>query len=509
MGQETRRPLLINICFLLALCFLAIAMRWSDLTIPDRGARGIEATYHAIWTGKILTETPFSSHLGLPAVTLNPVPGQPVLWGSTQPTPEGSMIYTSFPPLGFYPIAALEQFVGPIGTQDITIFGLFLAVTTALLAGKLAQDSFVYGQNKNHQIPTSLPNAIFWVFAFAYTLTPETIVSQGVVYWPHSVSQISIAVALIGVVRYFAADDTKNKNRWFSIIVAGCAVTTMLEWSGFLLFLGVGIVFLVDCKQNKTYKQSLRYFSILTTAGIVCLYTIVVHFCLGITCKAFFELSAQRSVARSFSFENKEMIFIVGAYAKSMGGILLAGVISTLFIIYFHKNLNRVYFYTATVSTILMLENVFLLQHAMEFPFDRMKTFFVLSIICVGAIALHQKLQRSILIGIVATCAIYTFGIGVDRNKFSTWPSIAKKNQETAEIYIQDPRYNCAILTSSGKVRGYLNLLFKKDIHEWTSRSNSEALLSKSSACAVLLVNGTTIFTDLFQLEDAEWIMPK
>lgn len=61
-----------------------------------------DATWHALLTVEAYNETPVSTHLFLPIVTLGDADDKGIPWGATVPDREGNYYYTSFSPAGYF-----------------------------------------------------------------------------------------------------------------------------------------------------------------------------------------------------------------------------------------------------------------------------------------------------------------------------------------------------------------------------------------------------------------------
>jgi len=172
----------------LAVPLLTLQVVWSQ---PGIHISNIEATWHVVHTTNALSSEAVSNHWLLPSVTLDNPLDKGVPWGATVPTPSGDHIYTSFYSPGFL-FATLGQkilgFLGPF--TSLVAVNVSLGVLSACLAYALSYE--ILGRLDISD--SRRASSSFFGGALIALFSRESLVSHGIVYWPHSLYQILLGL---------------------------------------------------------------------------------------------------------------------------------------------------------------------------------------------------------------------------------------------------------------------------------------------------------------------------
>ena len=142
--------------------------------------------------------------------------------------------------------------------------------------------------------------------------------------------------------------------------------------------------------------------------------------------------------------------------------------------------LLKEYAYPLIFFTIIILENLLLMQHATEYSFDRLKIIFLL-IILVFIIIITVNNQNKddkffatyILVFITCIAALNSYNY-LHKNEYISNFKYTAKNNLIADYIKANYNYENSILTSPYFVRGYLNLLFDRGIYELVQYNSAD-----------------------------------
>lgn len=472
------------------------------------GADGIEATYHALWTMQALDASPVAAHGFLPTVVIEPVAGDVLRWGATRATPGGALIYTSFPPLGFLaPWWGLTGVGAPLTLQSLFLFNTVAGLVTALLFGWFC--AMVATRDAAGRRDPSVP-AWPWVVggAVGCLLLAETLVSQGFTYWPHALSQPVFVAACCLLLRRL----TGVAGRWEAVgLVLLCALYCSLEWTGFVFVAGAALVLLLQIpREDRRPGRLLRSLpaALLMVAGLVLLAT-VLHFAVLIGPKQFAGTSAARAMARSGYGQFGLLLKLGLGYYLSVGLLLPLGMLAAA-VVLLRRPAGWVWA-LAFLTAFPLVENLLLMNHAVNFPFDRMKAAVPLALACV--LLLRQMPGRrqawvgGLALGLIVLSNLHAFHLRTQKR--AQWVEWDAGNHALVARVQQHPQADCAVAGSKQKVRGYLNLLFRRDIYEGaTPEIMAEALVLRDG-CATMIIESDYVMTDLPRVVSVEIRSPE
>jgi hypothetical protein len=483
------------------------------------GAENLEATYHVVWTLKALSNSSVSEHFLLPTVTLEPRPGNDISWGATVPTPKGSYIYTSFPPLGFLvPFFALRAVDLPLEVFTLAVFNSLVGLVAALGIGGLIRSVALHVKN-NGGLTSDPSHVTGWLIFIAsstcYLFLRESLQSHGAVYWPHSLSQVVFIFA-----SWLAFRSVLNRAaRWESIaLVTLCALYPLLEWTGFIFNFGLvaGLaLYRLYCELSEFVFGSLR-----TTAGwmflwhrvrglpvVITVVTLVVgvamllHLFFAIGVNDSLHALANRAISRSGASDPLRLLGVLPLkYLSSFAGLLVIGIFAG--VIQFRQRVWRyhpAYIFILGISTFPMVENLVMLQHAYWFSFDRLKLAVPLMLLVFTFVSTLEVRRRFLALALssifIVSTNIATFRL--ESVTYDPWVNAMDSNARIVAELEAHPLASCALFASTGKVRGYLNLLLERDIYEYQREKDINRRTEESRACASVTINHEHVFVDL------------
>ena len=378
MEAKKMRYAAISFLLILVAYIFSLEIRRDNFT-QRTGADGLEATYHVLWTAWALAQSTAENHYYLPTVTKVPELGNPFVWGSTVVSRGGSYVYTSFPPAGFLlPYALFSWRSQGLGFFTLSLLNSLIGLSSAVAMGALARAvtrSLLQGATARLQSEW----VVFTTVSILYLFLRESLVSHGAVYWPHSVSQLTLIIGAFMAYKVFQGRDTILSN---AILLLALFIYPALEWTGFIFAVGVSIALLINwrlirrqpdqARSNGIRNLSLAIATLLLTAlsGIA----LIAIFSIAIGLENLLEALASRATARTFDFG--ALFGLVPQYFVSFGALvplaLLAGIQVSR-----NKMMPpseaRPEHLLFLVVAFPMLENVVLMQHAYQFSFDRLK----------------------------------------------------------------------------------------------------------------------------------------
>jgi hypothetical protein len=435
-----------------------------------------DATWHTLLTVQAYRETPINVHLLLPIVSLSQQEDKGISWGATIPDNEGNYYYTSFSSLGFAaPWAFIKIFNLPNNEQSLYLLNSLLYLVSFLLLYLLLYKLFA----------GKLSNSLIVIISSTYLFQPEILHSQGIVYWHQSLFQ----VLLLGQLLLFLDLRGKFNTAIFFVL---CLVAPYLEWTGYLSNIGFSVAFCINgClslnKQNITVTvKSLLLFigTVLVTfvSGII----FVKHYLAVVSGSAF----VYASIARFASRTGHNLAGLINGYFESFGVLIIVvivllavclvrPVLRTQLILSLHKVLPILF-----VSLFSCLENIVMMQHAIQYTFDRIKVIIpIIILICLcisvlwqsaGNVMYRQEFiaKRRKILSIFAVTAIlsissFSFVCYITDKSHWKWdaPYLAN-NQVIAKQLTNEYTRENSIYATNVAVRGYANMLFERGIYE-------------------------------------------
>jgi hypothetical protein len=485
-------PLFAGLIVLVLLWSLTVQLRREqfDATV---GAQNLEATYHALLTVTALSESPPSHHWLLPTVSLGRPGDKDIPWGGTIPTATGDYVYTSFQPAGFLAPYLTFKLLGiSPSVEHLALFSASIGLISALLLFALLYRLLVYaGRDPWLAATAALTGCVIGLFS------REALQSFGVIYWVHELYQPVLIVSLYACFRYLKAEPAGTRGAWLVILMA--FLGPMVEWTGYVFNAGLVLLlwFAVDERASRRLAIGIVVATVL--AGLLT----VLHFSLAAgllpTLMAFARRFFNRSAMASGQAGNP-----FAEYALSYGLFLVVVAALLLVLLLWHRTARpiakreRVLLLVFALAAIPLAENLLLLQHAMQFSFDRLKFIIPAAFI----IAFGFAAARFWLRAVIALCLIlasmqgYRAYLG-DIDARSSWIAADSANRALAAEVARVIDPGCAVLVSSLKVRGYANLLFHRGIHEQLSLTDLPGLIAVSRSCGGVFLDGKEAFVDL------------
>ena len=377
--KEYSKPLLLIIIAFL----ISLVVRYPYLS-RDLGIHNENATAHVLVTLKSYEQNPVSSHYFLPIYSygksvdkyINNMPPSSLL------TDDGSYIYTSFPPLGFFvpylslSLAGLDMEVGSLRSFNL---GLHFISTVLIFFLLLRSTSTV-----------NMPEAVG--ASFVYLFLPEVMWSLSNSYWSHSLAQVFFLLAL-----YFFAGHLKNPNNTYQII--GLFIATLLlcltEWFGYIFALGIFLFFIcrffqdnTEHSQKRISKCTILCFGLLPFIAIALM---LWHYSLKVDIQQYLETLTTRADVRSNSSSNTYLAIFEG-YLLSFGVTLLL----IIPFIFRKVSLPAALFF---VSLFPILENFILASHSQFYTYAYLKVAVPLALLCYCLLChINSRLQQAALL---------------------------------------------------------------------------------------------------------------
>jgi hypothetical protein len=328
-------------------------------------------------------------------------------------------------------------------------------------------------------------------------LSRETLVSHGMVYWSHSLYQIFLGALLI--LLYKVLVDSASGQRLSNILCVSLLLISyvggLVEWTGIIFPTLASFAIALSPRYRHT-----RISLILLVAASASVATIAIHFSMALGPRDFIATSLSRFLSRSA--KSATVFHLIKGYVISYGPWLLVCAISGL-LVGVRKLRAALRAHGVAIILILsllpLIENLFLLQHASQFSFDRLKAIFPIGIYLSICLAICSDIQRRLLtIGIMAASVIsilhYQFEIKAAR-EFSP---VHQYNLSVVEGIGNSIDLGCTSISSSMKVRGYDNVLFKRAIHEHQkSPKDAWESMKRHGGCGSVWIDGFQYAPDI------------
>ncbi len=492
-------PIFLSVLTLISLLFFSLHLRQAEFN-KTQGAENLEATYHVLLTINALNESPAKNHWYLPAVSLGTQLDKHTPWGATIPTKTGDYIYTSFPSVGFLaPYLWFKIFGLEVSIKNLAYFNFFLQFFSILILFSFLVD--LLRLNKCSSFVSAggaLIGALIGIFS------REAFQSYGIIYWCQSFYQLILISSLYALFKYWVSE-TKHKQLSYAIVIAIMAfLGPFVEWTGFVFNVGLASVLLLNSQKSILSKKLAIWVLIATiSAGVL----IVFHFSLA----AGFDQTISALINRFFgrSIEAGCILCLVYGYIHSYG-FFLAPMLLILAFPYFSKTLEatkknkQITLLIIVAASVPLLENIVMLQHALQFTFDRLKFIFPASIILAFLFACFNAKGRVILVFFVLFSSFFGYkAYKNDLSEYSSWAMIDLKNRQLAARIIGKVDRDCTVFISNVIVRGYANLLFHRAIYEKKSAQDAFRLIKERNACSSVYLESKLVFTDMPQYTKA------
>ncbi len=452
-------------------------IKYKDYNVNYNNA---DATWHTLLTIESYNETPISKHLFLPIVSLGKSTDKHIPWGSTIPDKEGNFYYTSFSPAGFFlPWLFMKVFHLPVSEKSLYIFNTTLFILSALLWVKIIL--FIYEKRNKHT------NFLAIIALLLYISAPEILHGMGIVYWHQSVFQLTFLIQL-----YSYLLSKKNNKTISKLIFYGTTLLNpYIEWTGYIANCGFALVeFISYWKENKKKAIKNSILIILLTIGSFILFCS--HYLLIVKAKDFFIVLRNRFMARSIT-NTVSITALITGYLTSFKYVW---VLLLLFLIWnFTKNKkleceNRI---IILLCFFPIIENFIMKQHAISYSYDRMKLIFPISILICEVICniientKREKATLTIILITTILCSIMNVRSYTNSTAY-IWIADYRKDNEKLATYINSNYEDSVLGIENVSVRGYLNMLFKRGIYEFTNYEKCKNIAQSTNKKYIVLL---------------------
>lgn len=500
--------------FVAILILFSCFIRFSDFQ-KTTGARNLEATYHVLSTVNALNANSISDSKLLPIVTLGNEKDKFISWGATVPMANGNYVYTSFSPAGFIvPFLFFKTAGITPSLKGIIFFNVILGLLSGLalfhLLIRLVAASGVTGLR-----------AIFCAIAGASCLvfSREGLVSFGLVYWSHSLQQFFLILQLISFLSLANYGMRRHVNSYGLLGLALLSFfTAYIEWSGIV---GNFFLCLLAAFYGKGYKnEANQKLIVAVSAGtVVAMAAFMGHLAYALGFKASIHALLARFIGRSTVSKDGSLVSLMEGYMLSYGMIIFLLIVMLIWFFLFSKNKNSepehaksIAIFALLAACAPLLENIIMLQHAVQFSFDRLK--FSVPVAIVIAATLAQMLRNSKwvagfslgLLGLSLVQNIRTYN--VDNLRFANWRTYDEQNKLLKNAIVSQVDLSCSVLGTNSSVRGYANFLFGRSIYEFTSASELQARAVQMNACAAIWIEQQMPYPDLPSFRQAAILRP-
>ncbi|KIM06104.1 MAG: hypothetical protein KN64_01000 [Sulfurovum sp. AS07-7] len=371
----------IYIVFILLFFAISLIIKKDEVN-KNIGAPNIEAPYHVLHTVNAYIKNDISQHYFLPTVTLEKEIDKFIPWGATVPDAQGNYFYTSFTATTFiFPYLYFKLTGADLTIQNLVKFNYLLQLlSTVMIFLLLRKINFKASQNK---VLSNMASFLATIIIFIFST--EFMVSFGLGYWAQSISQLLIILQLFILVSIYEDGFTHKKLILLGLVSIAFCYT---EWTGFSTTGLISLYFLYLFITSKS-KDYLKIFIILLSSIIVGGLLIVAHYGFVIGFENLFNALYARFSARST--DKIDYMFLFVGYINSYGLYLF--ILPILYSILLKNKadsgINYKSFHLLILfSLFLLVENIIMMQHAVQFSFDRLK-FGVLLVVLFDLFFLH------------------------------------------------------------------------------------------------------------------------
>ena len=439
--------------------------------------RNSDATWHVLLTVECYDETPISQHLFLPLVSMGGEENKGIPWGMTIADDAGNYYYTSFSPAGFFaPWLFFKTFRLTASEDSLYLFNnILFGFSSVILALLLLA---VYEKNQYRYF-------LVIIGVLSYVSLPELLHGMGVVYWNQSVMQVTLLLQIYAYYRYSL--DGKVNYRWLFYILA--LINPYIEWTGFVANVGFALSeIIVNGKKSRIIAIKRTTIIVFLTASALVLYC--AHFFMRIDHYSFFNTMLLRYGVRDSVGSVSILQLLRGYYSSFLYiGIALVGlaVWAIIKVGRIKTNIIMLIF----VCFFPIIENVIMLQHSVQYTYDRMKAAFVLIVLlCEFARNIMEAYKSvyisTVLIVTIAFCSVMNLFYYINDSS-SIWEAdYLESNAIMADYVIKE--YPDALYTSDSDIRGYMNILFHRGIYEWQTLESSEQIANQRGAEQIVYI---------------------
>ena len=440
-----------------------------------------DATWHTLLTIDAYDKTAISKHLFLPIISLGNSTDKNISWGNTIPDNEGNYYYTSFSPAGYFlPWLFFKVFNLPVAEKSLYIFNTVLFAISAILWIRII--TFIYDKNKYVHFLAIISLCV-------YICAPEILHGMGIVYWHHSIFQVTF---LIQLYTYLLAKQNNSKIAKY-VFYGMILINPYIEWTGYVANVGFALVELIRYWKLDRKKAIKKVFiiALLTMCSFI---LFCFHYLLVVNAKDFFIALKDRFMARNITSKASIKDLFKGyLYSFKYLYILLAILLIWNFVKAKDKKINLKNGFIIFLCLFPILENFVMKQHAISYSYDRMKLIFPISLlICeiIQNIIENTKTKKIALITIfIITILCSSFNIiNYINDTTYVWKADYKEDNKKIAAYINTNYGNSLLMAKNVAVRGYINLLFEKGIQDLKTYEDSKIIAKSNNQDYVVIL---------------------
>lgn len=469
-----------------------------------------DATWHMLLTIEAYDETPAADHLFLPIVSLGDADDKGISWGSAIPDRKGNYYYTSFSPAGFFlPWLFFKVLHLPVAQRSLYIFNSFLfAISAALWAVFISE---VYRDDRNGRL-------LSIIALLTYVISPELLHGMGITYWHQSIMQVTLILQLFAYRRMTVRGSGAAKLAFYLMAL----LNPYIEWTGYVANVGFALAELFRGWRSER-KVALARCLLLgcLTAASFGLFSL--HYMLVVSPRAFLRELRNRFFARNFAASESLVSLFVG-YLRSFCFLWALLLLLLLWLVVRDRKIRMRQGLLLFLVCFPLLENLLMKQHAVSYSYDRMKMIFPLSLlICEMARVLlareeGRKWRTLALLALVILADALNLNAYIGNEAYIWDIGYGTSNAQLAEYIEQE--YADSVLACEGvPVRGYMNLLFRRGIYEWTPPETTKEIAAAKEKRYAVTINVESIEEcNMYQLggatvcdltSDEEWQIEK
>lgn len=151
-----------------------------------------------------------------------------------------------------------------------------------------------------------------------------------------------------------------------------------------------------------------------------------------------------------------------------------------------------------------IIENMIMLQHSVQYSYDRMKAAFILIILLCEVAKNIMEAYKSVYISVVviaaiALCSVMNFMSYTKDPSFIWEEDYIESNAIIADYVTRE--YPDAVYAADSDIRGYMDLLFDRGIYEYQTLESSEMIADQRGTEQVVYIikDGTEIISVLVE----------
>ncbi len=482
LKKEKQKKLIVSVTVI----FFVVIVSMTKYRTDEVNYLNSDATWHTLLTIEAYDETPVSTHLFLPIVSLGNDEDKHIIWGATIPDEEGNYYYTSFSPAGYLaPWIFIKIFRLSVCENSLYIFNSLLFAISAVLWSIFI---FIVFEAEKDKI------LISFIGAVTYVLTPELLHGMGIVYWHQSLMQVTLLVQFIAFWKMKKSDIKFAKIIFYLFAL----LNPYIEWTGYVANVGFALAELM-----MEYKRDLKRAIVrILTLGIVTTISFLIfvgHYLLRVNSSVFFQALKNRFMARNAA-TSVAFTSLFGSYLESFLFLWILLVILLIWNVKIKQNIELKHGIVMLILSFPVIENIIMKQHAIAYPYDKMKACFILSfLICelVHQLLLNSEYRKSTII-IVLFCVLTTGMLNLRsylHDESYTWTTSYQIENRQIAAYINENYPESILGIDNRPIRGYMNLLFGKGIYEFTNSDTlKDIAIQRGKQYAIILnVEGSAV----------------